>query len=205
MKAPGISIPFVSQERMACVLSELVGIPITIYAGARIVTTIRGPYLYARSTTSPYYARPFSMDTVIANPTNTTNATVDIPDADAIKFAVGDSCTYYDVSAAGLYTGAAKVISAIGVAGSGGTGETLITFTGVWTTAPVATDLLVVSDGTQLSKNACVVMEDIKFDGSSYFNTVGYIRGEFVAGLVNGTTYFVQADNQVLQFRTIVL
>ncbi len=86
----------------------------------------------------------------IGNPTNATNATVGIPDADAVKFKVGDLCTYFDISANALHT-ETKMISAIGVAGSGGTGQTTITFTGIWNTAPVIGDLLVFDAGQILA------------------------------------------------------
>lgn len=178
-------------------------IPITIdgtrLGSATAKVTLKGPYLYARRSASPYKAVPFTNGTAVISPTNTTNATIDVADADAVKFAVGDSCTYYDVSASGLYSGTALVISAKGAAGSGGTGETLVTFTGVWTTAPVASDILVVADGAQLSSRVVLVEEDIEFDGVSSPVSTGYIEGTFLKDLVNNTTYFVQADNQEVQ------
>lgn len=158
-----------------------------------------GPSLYARRTASPYKAVPFMNSAVVAGPTNTTNATVDIPDADAVRFRVNDACTYYDVSASALYATETKTISAIGAAGSGGAGETTITFTGVWTTAPVATDLLVVSDGAQLSANVIVIAEDVEFDGATDFASHGYVTGVFQKSKMGNTTYFVQADNQNLE------
>jgi Neuraminidase-like domain len=79
----------------------------------------------------------------IENPTNTTNATVEVPDTDADKFKAGYVVTYYDVSAHVL-SAETKTISFIGEAGSGGIGKTLITLSGIWTTPPVAKDLLVI-------------------------------------------------------------
>lgn len=206
MKTPQTNVLYVQQAGKEAVLSDLKGIPITINEGTRVAATLKGPRLYARITAAPYTARPFMLNAAISTPTNTTNATVDVPDADAAKFAVGDSCTYYDVSAAGLYTGAAKVISAIGAAGSGGggAGYTLITFTGVWTTAPSATDRLCVADGSELSANALVVLEDIEFNGSASFLTTGYNEGQFLAGKVENMTYFDNTKAPNLQFVPLV-
>lgn len=190
---PKMTVPNVNQGGAEATLVAGDGLPITI-DGTRLgsstsKTKITAPYLYARATASPYKARPFLLNAAIADPTNVTNATVDIPDADAVKFKVGDSCTYYDVSAGGLHT-ETKAISAIGATGSGGAGQTTITFTGVWTTAPVATDLLCVADGTQLSANVVVVLEDVEFDGTNDALATGYINGGYKKSLVNNTTYF---------------
>lgn len=81
----------------------------------------------------------------IENPTNTTNATVQVADADAAKFKAGDVVTYYDVSANTLHS-ETKAIASVGAAGSGGTGKTLITFSGVWTVPPAVNDHLVRTD-----------------------------------------------------------
>ena len=78
----------------------------------------------------------------IAGATNTTNATVTIPDAAAARVSAGDPCTYL-VTADGTLHGETRVVSAVGAPGSGGAGGTTITFEGVWTAPPVAGDLLV--------------------------------------------------------------
>lgn len=197
---PGASSVFSNQGGAEAMIGDNgVAIPITIdgsrLGSATATVKLKAPYLFARRSTSPYKAVPFQSNGAIANPTNTTNATVDIPDADAVRFRVNDSCTYYDVSLGALHS-ESKVISAIGAPGSGGAGETLVTFTGVWTTAPVATDLLVVADGAQLSANAVMVMEDIEFDGSTDAGVNGYITGIFQKSAVNNASRFVQADNQ---------
>lgn len=177
------------------------GVPISITIdGTRLgtlttKTKITAPHLYARTTASPYKARPFMMNAAIANPTNTTNATVDIPDADAVKFKVGDSVGYFDVSAGNLHT-ESKTISAIGAAGSGGAGETLVTLTGVWTTPPVAADLLVVADGTHLSANVVVVVEDIDFDGTNDHASRAFVEGVFQKSKVGNTTLFDETKQQ---------
>lgn len=178
--------------------SEFTAIPVTI-DGARNNTTVTGPSLFARRTASPYDAVPFMNNTAIINPTNVTNATVDIADADAVKFKVGDLITYYDVSAGALHT-ETKTLDIIGAAGSGGAGETLLTMTGeVWTTAPVAGDLLVVADGAQLSANVIVVDESVAFDGATDFPSKGYVTGVFQKDKVGNTTYFDQSKNQALK------
>lgn len=85
-------------------------------------------------------------DPVISTPTNTTNATVDIPDDEAKWFTAGDEVTFYDVSA-GYRSLEHLPITSIGAEGSGtDSGTTLITLTGVWTTPPVATDYLMLYD-----------------------------------------------------------
>lgn len=177
-------------------------IPITI-DGARLGSssakvTVKGPSLFARRSSSPYKAIPFTNGSLIKDPTNTTNATIDVADADAVKFQVGDVCTFYDVSA-GALDSQTKTISAIGAAGSGGAGQTTITFTGVWTTAPAGDDILVVKDGAEQSSNVVVVLEDIEFDGATDFASVGYLSGTFLKAKVNNTTYFKQSENQVLK------
>jgi len=72
---------------------------------------------------------------VITSPTNTINATADIPNADAVKFRNGETVTYYDVSA-GAIASQTLPINTVGAADSGGAGLVLITFTGVWGAAP---------------------------------------------------------------------
>jgi hypothetical protein len=95
--------------------------------------------------TDELFDLPLPPKPAIENPTNITNATVEVPDADAVMFKVGDVVTYYDVDADALHT-ETKTISSVGTAGSGGAGKTLITLSGVWTTPPVADDLLVKTD-----------------------------------------------------------
>lgn len=205
---PNMTIPGVNQGGVEAMLSsDGVAIPITI-DGTRLGSStnkikITAPHLYARTTASPHKARPFMLNAVIANPTNTTNATVDIPDADAVKFKVGDSCAYYNTTT-GALSAETKVISAIGAAGSGGAGETLITFTGVWTTPPSAGHLLCVADGTQLSANVVVVLEDIEFDGKTDALANGYISGVFKKSLVGNATYFDNSKAQNIQLVDIV-
>jgi Neuraminidase-like domain/Salmonella virulence plasmid 28.1kDa A protein len=88
---------------------------------------------------------------VIENPTNITNATLTVPDADAAIFKVGNSVTYHDVSANALHT-ETKIISSIApITTDAGnpTGKTLITLSGTWITPPAANgDLLVLADRT---------------------------------------------------------
>lgn len=201
-KSPKVSHVYTNQGGVECMIGERGNaIPITI-DGARYSGTITGPSLFARRTDSPHKAVPLMHSTTIEAATNITNATLDIPDADAVKFAVGDKLTYYDASAGALYSGAALTLDVIGAAGSGGEGLTLLTFTGeTWTTPPEGdgTDLLVVADGAQLSKNAVVVLEDIVLDGSNDVHAAGFINGSFVKSAVQNKTYFVQADNQNIQ------
>ena len=202
MQNPSMTVPYASQGGAEAMINQEPGIPITI-EGTRLGTvaapvTLTGPRLYARRTASPYKALPLVNGTAIINPTNTTNATVDIADADAVKFRVGDLLTFYDVST-GLLSTETKTLDIIGAAGSGGTGETLLTFTGeVWSTPPVATDILVVADGAELSANVVLVQEDITFDGVNDIPSVGILDGTFNKGKVNNTTYFDNSKRQSL-------
>jgi hypothetical protein len=80
----------------------------------------------------------------IGTPTNTTNASVTVPDTDAVKFKVGNVVTYYDLSASAIHN-ETQTVEAVGASGSGGMGKTLITLSGVWTTPPTPNDFLMVS------------------------------------------------------------
>lgn len=200
---PKMTMIFTSQGGSEAALGERgKAIPVTVdgtrLGSATSKVTLKGPYLYARRSASPYKAVPFLNSTAIINPTNTTNATIDVADADAVKFRVNDTVTFYDVSA-GALSAEGLVVSAIGAAGSGGAGETLVTLTGVWSTAPVASDLLVVKDGAELSSRVILIEEDIEFDGTTSPIVAGFVDGTFLKDLVNNTTYFVQHDNQELQ------
>jgi Neuraminidase-like domain/Salmonella virulence plasmid 28.1kDa A protein len=87
---------------------------------------------------------------VIENPTNDTNATMTVPDADAAIFKVGNSVTYQKISANAPHT-ETKIISSIApITTDAGnpTGKTLITLSGTWTTPPADRDLLVLADRT---------------------------------------------------------
>jgi peptidoglycan hydrolase-like protein with peptidoglycan-binding domain len=111
----------------------------------------------------------------IKDPTNTTNATVSIPDADAVRFQEGDVCTYFDVSADALHT-ETKTISAIGAPESGGAGQTTITLAGVWYSAPVAGDLFIV-DAPAALKSAKVLSRRL---GVTYRELDEIVRSGFV-------------------------
>lgn len=208
-KFPGVTTPFVNQGGVAAALTDenLVGEPITIN-GARLGSasakaTVKGAHLYARETAAPYKARPFMQTAVISDPTNTTNATVDIPDADAVKFKVGDKVTFYDVSG-GALSSEQLTLDVIGAAGSGGAGVTLLTFTGeTWTTPPEADDLLVVADGTELSQNAIVVLEDVEFDGSTDKPATGYVSGVFNRAKVANLDRFDNTKAQNIQLLNV--
>jgi hypothetical protein len=95
--------------------------------------------------TNELFDPPLPPKPVIENPTNITNATVEVPDSDAVLFKIGDVVTYFDVDANAPHT-ETKTISSMGAAGSGDVGKTLITLSGVWATPPVADDLLVKAD-----------------------------------------------------------
>ena len=205
---PGQTNILVSQGGKECVIGTPgARLPVTI-DGARVGATavpvvISGPALFGRRTASPNKLVPFQSGGVIADPSNTTNATVDVPNADAVKFRVGDLITFVDVST-GLLSTETLTLDIIGAADSGGAGETLLTFTAeTWTTAPEAADILVVADGSQLSSNAVVVLEDITLDGGDDVPSAAFINGQFKKSVIGGTTYFIQSENQVVQLVAI--
>ena len=89
----------------------------------------------------------------IGGASNTTNATVDVPNITAGLFKTGDKCQYYDTATGDLHD-EEKEISAIGGNDSGGQGKAVITFAGVWTTPPKAGDALVLAGVPELLKSA---------------------------------------------------
>lgn len=89
---------------------------------------------------------------VIGNPENVLHAKLTIPNAGPQPFREGMVCTYFDVSANALST-ESKTISSMGVADSGGPGQTAITFEGIWIAPPEAGDLLV-CDGVATLQSA---------------------------------------------------
>jgi hypothetical protein len=205
---PGMTNVLTSQGGVECVIGDPgARLPVTI-DGARLGSasakvTIDGPALYGRRTASPNKLVPFQSGGVISDPTNTTNATVDIPDADAVRFVVGDVVTFIDTST-GLLSSESLTLDIIGAAGSGGAGVTLLTFTAeTWSTPPEAADILVVADGTELSVQAVLILEDIEFDGSTDVASSAFINGQFVSAAVKRRDYFIQSENQVLQMVAI--
>jgi len=202
-KNPSMTVPFVNQGGKESVIGRPGrSIPMTLL-GDRIGTAtskekVTAPRLYARLTASPFKARPFMENAVISAITNSINATANIPDADAIKFKNGDNCNFYDVSANGL-AGESLPINTVGAAGSGGAGLTLITFTGVFGTPPIANDFMVVADGSELSKNAVVVLEEIEYDGSTEFQTPGFIDGAYNKAEVENVSRFDATKNSAIE------
>lgn len=78
----------------------------------------------------------------IHSPTNSVNATVVVDTSGAAVFGPGLAVTYYDISANSLHS-EINTITSVGAAGSGGAPDKiLITLSGIWTTPPVAGDLL---------------------------------------------------------------
>jgi hypothetical protein len=102
----------------------------------------------------------------IQNPTNDRDATLTIDNADARKFQQGLVCTYFDVSTSSL-SPESKTITAIGPADSGGPGQTIVIFAGVWSASPNAGDLLVcdapamLKSATTLSRRLSVSYKEI--------------------------------------------
>lgn len=88
----------------------------------------------------------------IQNPTNDRDATLTIDNADSGKFQPGLVCTYFNVGAGSLST-ESKTITAVGPADSGGPGQTIVIFAGVWNASPNAGDLLV-CDAPAMLKSA---------------------------------------------------
>lgn len=111
----------------------------------------------------------------IEHPTNASPASVSIADADAIAFAVGDPCTYVDVSAGSTHD-ETRVIADVGAPGSAGPGLTTITFQDVWTTPPDVGDLLVI-DGPTALRSAKTLARRL---GVTYEDIVRLVQAGFV-------------------------
>ncbi|HLN62155.1 MAG TPA: neuraminidase-like domain-containing protein [Symbiobacteriaceae bacterium] len=116
-----------------------------------------------------------TLEAAIQSPTNAGNAALTVANADAAQFRAGMACTYFDVSANAMH-GEALVVSAIGAANSGGAGQTKITFTGVWTTAPVAGDRLL-CDAPAMLKSAKALARRL---GVTYKEMVELVQTGFV-------------------------
>ncbi len=147
-------------------LTERFSVTIDRAAGRTGLGKVPRGALYGRQTAAPGKYAPFFINGTISSPTNTTNATVTVPDATLFK--VGDVCTYWDESADALHT-ESKTITAVDL------NTKVITFSGTWTTPPVAGDLLVLKDGTEQSEDVVVALEDVDFtDTSPLVLTVGF-------------------------------
>ena len=85
----------------------------------------------------------------IANPTNVERATLTLPDEDAAALHQGFVVATLD--AAGALRPGTKSIAEIGLAGSGGDGQTLVTLAGIWDISPNAGDQLVVDPVAMLA------------------------------------------------------
>lgn len=82
-----------------------------------------------------------AVQATIQNPANAGNATLSVANAEATKLRAGLLYTFFDTSA-NSRSNESKTIAAIGAPDSGGAGRAMITFSGVWTTAPKANDRL---------------------------------------------------------------
>lgn len=209
-KNPSMTVPFVNQGGKESVIGMAGRSLPMVLLGDRIGTAtskvvVTAPRLYARQTAVPHKGRPFMENADITSPTNSINATIDIPDADAVKFRNSDVCTFYDVSASDLSTETLTLNASTGVgaAGSGGAGLTLLTFVGVWTAAPAANDLLAVADGTELSANAVMVLEEIEYDGSTEFQTPAFIDGAYNKAEVENTERFDSTKNSAIELMEV--
>lgn len=157
--------------------------------------------LFGRQKSSPGKVAPFAINGKISNPTNTTNATVDLPSSQVSLFKVGDVCTYFSMTTKDYFTGASKTISSI----SGVT----ITFSGTWSTPPDVNDYLVLDDGTRDSDQVVLSLEDIDFsqttDMLSTFGFVGVVNRLLVRRILshdNVATLYQSVKNQRLILHT---
>ena len=142
-------------------------------------------HLFLKNTTGGLYT-PFATADLMSAVTNTTNSTVTVPNP--TKFKVGDKCTFWDSSADAYYATEYKTISAIN------TSTGVITFTGVWTTPPTATeDYLIVADNANLSRDAVLVPEEIDFSLTSDYMCDAVFASRCRRDLVFGRTVASEA------------
>lgn len=111
-------------------------------------------------------------------PSNASNATVNVANAAADLFRVGNSCSYYE-EATGLLlrSGENREISAIGAKDSGGPGKAMITFVGIWVTPPKAGDILVLANVPELLSFAKTLSRRL---GVTYKELVEIVQTGFV-------------------------
>jgi hypothetical protein len=181
----GNRVRLASQQDLDFILSPyshnfFLGVTLDKAAGRTGIGRVPPGTLLSRQTAAPGRYSVFCLSGVISNPTNTTNATVDITNA-ASFFKVGDVCTFWR-SATDVFSSETKTISSI----SGNT----ITFSGVWTTAPVAGDLLVLKDGTERSEEVVVVTDYVDFTDTGTQVVQVLYRGVVRADLINRFTLF---------------
>jgi hypothetical protein len=120
--------------------------------------------LYGFTTTRP----------VIQNPTNSGHAQLTIPSTDARNFRVGFVCTFFDEST-GALAGETKSITAI--RNPDASGQTFITFDGVWKDkAPASGDLLV-CDGPATLRSAKQLSRRL---GVSYKENTDIVQSGFI-------------------------
>lgn len=147
-------------------------------------------HLYLRLDSGMYV--PFAIADLQSAVTNTTNATSTVPNP--TKFKVGDKCSFWD-SSADVYSTEFKTIT--GIVNSTG----VITFSGVWTTAPTATeDYLLVADNILEVEDAVLVLEDVDFSQSPDLMVAGIYAARCKRSLVNGRTVgsetlFIESKN----------
>lgn len=111
----------------------------------------------------------------IQSPTNGSEASVSLADAEVSGLTPGMACGYFDVSA-NADAGEVNKLAAVGAPGSGGAGRTKLVFAGAWTAAPVAGDLLVLQ-GPAMLRSAKALSRRL---GVSYREITRVVMTEFV-------------------------
>lgn len=157
-------------------------------------TVVSGRTLYNMLTGGKYVPR--FVNGAMTSITNSTNFVCDIPNAMRGFFAVSDKVKFYDVSAGTLSTDSITV-DAISAAdsGTGGAGFTKITCTGeVFSATPVNTDLLVLSDGSELDSDIVLVDEDVDLTAGTDKVVSAAYCATLKKSLINRADYINKAD-----------
>lgn len=149
--------------------------------------------LYGRQSASPGKYAPFFLNTAItAIDDSGADSLITVSTDDVVYFKAGDSVTYYDVSEGKLAAETKDIKSVDTTTG-------VITLNGKFSTPPVANDLLVLADGTELSKDVVLVEEDLDMAnlGSDVVTSAIY-AGRIDENKINRATYLVKGDVQRL-------
>lgn len=182
-----------------CLLSrDFRGFPITIdRASARFSSNVKGPCLYGKQTTGGLYAPLYVTGTVYS--TAAASQKTIVLTGTGLHLKVGDTITISDddhtedriIDTGGVVEGASNTTVTV-----------TVNLTNEYTTARSA--FVFLKDGTELSADAVIVLEDIDFSvSSSNVVTTGLSYGEFNALNVERYSGFVAGDCARLTFRSL--
>lgn len=129
--------------------------PITLDLSRTDFGVISRHTLLGRQTSDPQKFAPFFLESRI---TNVASAVYTIAASEIKKFKLGDQVTYWDVSGGAFYTETKTITS------EPDTVNNTVELDSAFSAAPnTSEDTLVLADGTQLSKDVVILIEDVDF------------------------------------------